>query len=68
MPCNIDVHMQFNSGGLEALLEANGVAMEPSGAILLTGQQLCPVTLLVTASYCQSLHKTMDIWHTPFRQ
>ncbi|DBB04863.1 TPA: hypothetical protein ACH3X3_010150 [Trebouxia sp. C0006] len=27
---------QFNSGGLEALLEANGVAMEPSGAVLLT--------------------------------
>ncbi|KAL0050944.1 hypothetical protein WJX82_010775 [Trebouxia sp. C0006] len=27
---------QFNSGGLEAMLEANRVAMEPSGAILLT--------------------------------
>ena len=33
----IGMHMQFNSGGLEALLEANGVAMEPSGAVLLTG-------------------------------
>ncbi|DBB04864.1 TPA: hypothetical protein ACH3X3_010151 [Trebouxia sp. C0006] len=27
---------QFNSGGLEALLEANGVAMAPSAAVLLT--------------------------------
>ena len=33
----LDMHMQFNSGGLEALLEANGVAMAPSGAVLLTG-------------------------------
>jgi len=54
VPSTIDMHMQFNSGGLEAMLEANGVAMEPSGAVLLTGQQLCPVTLLVTASYSAS--------------
>lgn len=40
----IGMHMQFNSGGLEALLEANSVAMAPNGAVLLTGQQLCPVT------------------------
>ena len=33
----MDTHMQFNSGGLEALLEANGAAMAPSGAVLLTG-------------------------------
>ena len=46
--------MQFNSGGLEAMLEANRVAMEPSGAVLLPGQQLGPFTLLLTASYSAS--------------
>ncbi len=40
----IDMHMQFNSGGLEALLEADRVAMAPSGATLLTGYLFSEVT------------------------
>ncbi len=39
-----DMHVQFNNGGLEALLEANGVAMAPSGAVLLTGRLFFPVS------------------------
>jgi len=38
----LDMHMQFHSGGLEALLEANSVAMAPSGAVLLTGRLFFP--------------------------
>lgn len=30
--------MQFEEGGLDAMVEANAVAMSPAGSILLTGQ------------------------------
>ena len=54
MLCAVD--MQFNSGGLEALVEANGVAMAPSGAVLLTGWLLYPVTAWNSGLLASTIH------------
>ena len=50
------VGMQFNSGGLEALVEANGVAMAPSGAVLLTGWLVYPLTAWNSGLLASTIH------------